>query len=381
MSWQATTWALEQDVATPSEMVTLMAICNYADFDGKCWPSQELLARQTKQSVDSVQRRLKDLERRGLIYRPSQRRKKDGRNSGEWTTGLIIVLVDDICRREALRHGFDPEELAREQAVSADAPASESEGQANQSLSGDAAPQSAARQNDEANEISGLYEALGGRRTADCGTAEGDDGTAICGTSGAAICGPSRTALVRHGIVKDEYTSPQSPPKPSSSPALDEGSWLSDANRFEGLWPWTGTEARDRVKRKFRELTPETRADVLHAAEAYLADRRLRNERICSARAFIADGIFKNWTKAGRELAAKGGDRQIGEQVFVHLKSPAGEAWLAHDRAAGKKSSFSFFSKVHNSNGFYRPTLFPPRSSQAAAPSAPGPEPPLSISF
>ena len=74
MSVQAITWALSVQTGSPSAKCVLVAIANYADERGICWPSQELLAFQTDQSVDSIQRRLKELEKMGLLQRRIRQR-------------------------------------------------------------------------------------------------------------------------------------------------------------------------------------------------------------------------------------------------------------------------------------------------------------------
>ena len=82
MSWQATAWAAKQVTGSASNKLTLLALANYADHRGICWPTQETLARDTEQSVDTVQRRLKSLVKLGLVRvetRPGGRGQWDGR--------------------------------------------------------------------------------------------------------------------------------------------------------------------------------------------------------------------------------------------------------------------------------------------------------------
>ncbi|MCC0048036.1 MAG: helix-turn-helix domain-containing protein [Rhodobiaceae bacterium] len=69
MSIQAMTWALAARTGKPGAKVVLLALANYADERGVCWPSQQRLAADTEQSIDTIQRRLKDLEASGLIER------------------------------------------------------------------------------------------------------------------------------------------------------------------------------------------------------------------------------------------------------------------------------------------------------------------------
>jgi len=75
MSVQAITWALSVRAGSPSAKCVLLALANYANKYGQCWPSQERLAAETDQSVDSVQRRIKDLENRNLIARLDRGRR------------------------------------------------------------------------------------------------------------------------------------------------------------------------------------------------------------------------------------------------------------------------------------------------------------------
>lgn len=63
------------EMESPSAKLVLLAIANFADEDGKCWPSQDRLAAMTSQSVDSIQRRLKELCDLGLISVSRRARK------------------------------------------------------------------------------------------------------------------------------------------------------------------------------------------------------------------------------------------------------------------------------------------------------------------
>ena len=70
MSLKAMAWAIEQTCGSPSAKVTLWSIANHADKDTwLAWPSQGSISKETEQSHDSVQRRIPDLERAGLVRR------------------------------------------------------------------------------------------------------------------------------------------------------------------------------------------------------------------------------------------------------------------------------------------------------------------------
>jgi hypothetical protein len=79
MSWQATEWAIRQITKSPGRKALLLALANYADNVGVCWPSQTTLARDTEQSVDTVQRQLKKLQEFGIIDR-----KLVPKRRGQW---------------------------------------------------------------------------------------------------------------------------------------------------------------------------------------------------------------------------------------------------------------------------------------------------------
>lgn len=82
MSWQATAWAAKQKTGAPARKLLLLALANYADPSGSCWPSQETLATDTEQSTDTVQRQMKRLVAAGLVRiatRPQGRGRWAGR--------------------------------------------------------------------------------------------------------------------------------------------------------------------------------------------------------------------------------------------------------------------------------------------------------------
>jgi hypothetical protein len=97
MSIQAMTWALSVKTGSPSLKVTLLALANYAGPTGKCWPSQEILSKQTDQSVDTVQRRLFDLEEMGLISREERPEVNGRKQNGDGGKYFYFLTLPDYA--------------------------------------------------------------------------------------------------------------------------------------------------------------------------------------------------------------------------------------------------------------------------------------------
>ncbi|MGN6284782.1 MAG: helix-turn-helix domain-containing protein [Afipia sp.] len=105
MSWQATAWAIKQTAGSPACKLTLLTLANYADDTGCCWPSQETLAADTEQSVDTVQRKLKDLEARGLIRKVA---RPQGRGRWPGRTYFLNMTVAEMTEpQSAARSGAE----------------------------------------------------------------------------------------------------------------------------------------------------------------------------------------------------------------------------------------------------------------------------------
>ncbi len=90
MSWQATVWALKTRVGDPTLKILLLAIANYADADGSCFPRNETLAFDSEVSKRTIQRSLEKLVNLGLI-KITQRFDKNGRQ----TTAQFDLIMDE----------------------------------------------------------------------------------------------------------------------------------------------------------------------------------------------------------------------------------------------------------------------------------------------
>lgn len=88
MSWQATAWAMRQTTGAARRKLLLLALANYADEIGVCWPSQQTLARDTEQSVDTVQRQLDVLAKLKLLERARMPKRR-----GQWQGHRYKLLL------------------------------------------------------------------------------------------------------------------------------------------------------------------------------------------------------------------------------------------------------------------------------------------------
>lgn len=79
-------WARGIKTGSPTVKAVLLAISNYADEEGICWPSQEQLADDTELSRHTIMRALDELEDRGALSR-----ERRHRGDGSRTTDLIIL--------------------------------------------------------------------------------------------------------------------------------------------------------------------------------------------------------------------------------------------------------------------------------------------------
>lgn len=91
MSVEAITWANKQRTGSPGAKLVLLALANYADEDGYCYPSQATLAIVTEMSRDSIARHMKALEALGLLAREGRFDK-----TGRRTTDMVRLLISPM---------------------------------------------------------------------------------------------------------------------------------------------------------------------------------------------------------------------------------------------------------------------------------------------
>lgn len=78
MAFEMMAWAMRQKTGKPANKAVLMAMCNYSDEFGVCYPSAETIAKITEQSVKTVRRAIDDLIEGNFIKITGRRRRKDG---------------------------------------------------------------------------------------------------------------------------------------------------------------------------------------------------------------------------------------------------------------------------------------------------------------
>jgi hypothetical protein len=116
MSVDALSWAKKQRAGSPAAKCVLMILADYADEHGVCWPSQETLARESEQSVDSVQRQLKALERIPLIVRNG----RGLRNGKRAVTVYTLLMSAAKATSECLAPQFAAPQIAAPQTACID---------------------------------------------------------------------------------------------------------------------------------------------------------------------------------------------------------------------------------------------------------------------
>lgn len=83
MSLKAMSWAFDQQL-TPEQKIVLLALADYADGDGVCFPGQKNLARKTSIPERTLRRRIQELEELKLIIRRRRHHGDGYRTSDEY---------------------------------------------------------------------------------------------------------------------------------------------------------------------------------------------------------------------------------------------------------------------------------------------------------
>ena len=126
MSIATINWALSQKCENTTSKTLLLALANFADDRGLCWPGQALLAELVECSVDTIQRHLARLEAKGLLSRHRRKRENGSSLHNEYRLMLdrpgvlhakMRSTVTDTKDRAATRPS-KPQDSAANQAAS-----------------------------------------------------------------------------------------------------------------------------------------------------------------------------------------------------------------------------------------------------------------------
>src|SRR5690625_3787899 len=102
-------WAFKQKLDSGPKFV-LVAIANFADGSGLCFPGQERLARMTGFSVRSIRNHVLALEEAGLIQRSGRRRDDGMKTSDEYQ--LLMSPAESAAKSPAKPAAESPAESA-----------------------------------------------------------------------------------------------------------------------------------------------------------------------------------------------------------------------------------------------------------------------------
>ena len=92
MSVKALTWAFDQPISA-TDKVVLLALADYANEHGLCWPSISSLVQRAHVGERTVQRALQSLEDAGFITR--ERRKRE---NGSDTSNIYRLCLERVCQ-------------------------------------------------------------------------------------------------------------------------------------------------------------------------------------------------------------------------------------------------------------------------------------------
>lgn len=100
MSIQAVAWAIKVKVGSPTKKAVLIVLCNYADQDGYCWPSQETIASDTELTDRSIRTALAALEEEGFIERSARPRRPDSTRQSDMIRIVFSRVPCPTTRKE-----------------------------------------------------------------------------------------------------------------------------------------------------------------------------------------------------------------------------------------------------------------------------------------
>lgn len=303
MSWQASTWAVEQITGAAARKALLLALSNHADKAGVAYPSIKTLAAESEQSIPSVRRHLDELEDRGLIARVD-RWHESGRRLSDW----LVLLMSEESREKARELGW--KEGARSRSDGSD---SEGDG-----------------------EDSAAETAEGGPSQIDRVTLSNWKGDPIKAWKGDPInlTPPykERTGQIDGQSLSGELGRASREREASPSDQGFQAEWRA----FYDRWQWADAEAPIVAQGVFRRLSPEERRLATRYAKTYLADRASTKKHVAYAGNWLKS---KGWTEfvereakvADARVAMHARQREKYGGVVIFRGSQQAAAWAAYE--------------------------------------------------
>lgn len=348
MSLAAMSWALDrEDISTAAKMALAVIgesanmhrshVCDYHD--------QATLARRASMSVDTFQKRIKELAAKDYLFVVS-RRAIDGTK----TKNYYVVLIDDAARAHAAAHGWSPH-------FPTDADGDD-EGCSEDRTDGEIAPIHAA----------------------DCGMDEGHP----CRKSTETIPHCSGMANKEGPGIYQEY-----PPTPQggrgdgvaslgsagelagrrarrSEPEIDAAR-LERWDEFRRRWPWDASELVGETRAVFLRLSDDDQRAALDGAPKYVAacrerETRARNHGIVHAKRWL---LGEGW--AALKARSVGSAAALAGRPFtVRQGSPQAAAWARYETALHGAPRLKFFDSKAGPICM-RPSEWPPPLGDGAA--------------
>ena len=105
MSFQAMAWAVKQETKSPVSKLILLMIANYADEKGEAYPSQDHLAKLCQCTRVSVNKHIKDLERKAFLSIRKTKNGMFGYNTYKLNDGFVNKI--NIPYKESLHNTQD----------------------------------------------------------------------------------------------------------------------------------------------------------------------------------------------------------------------------------------------------------------------------------
>jgi hypothetical protein len=315
MSVQAISWALSLPLVSVSQKFTLVCVCNYADKEGRCWPSVDTLAEDSAQSRSTVKRRLHELEELGLLSRLRRRILPGGREAeggaGKPTSNLLRVRLEIL-----------PAEVAGKLITLGQTVQSEPS----------SGPQTVHPEPSQ--------------------TVHPDPSGALDGPVDGSGGDPQTVQQTVHSS-EPRTLEPRREPRTQDARARDDADGWKE---FEQAYPIPITSRAETIE-LFRTLNPDDQRQAIESARAYRAFVEKQERKAKDAHRWLRSGDWQSF--ASKEIKPR------QERVFVIVGTPAWDAWL---KLRGSVPTSQHIVEGKMRTGWWFPSLFPPKPEAQAPP-------------